>query len=162
MRCMRLMKPTRVNAAWTGLAGLLLALLATPLVAQSASPSQAIAYDIREEVTIQGTVSSALLKPASGMVVGSHLLIATPSGPVDASLGRFGLYGKGAVSVAAGQQVEVTGVMKTIGNQKVLLARTVKVGDQAYTIRNQHGVPISPQARASGSSGDTARKGDGQ
>jgi len=50
-------------------------------------------------------------------------------------------------------------VMKTIGNQKVFLARTVKVGDQVYTIRNEHGVPIPPQARASG---DAARKGDGQ
>ena len=159
MRCMHLMNPTRAVAAWAGLAGLLLAMLAAPLVAQSASPSQAFAYDIREEVTIQGTVSSALLRPAPGMVVGSHLLLATPSGPVDASLGRFGLYGKGAVSVATGQQVEVTGLMQTIGSQKVFVARTVKVGDLVYTIRNQHGVPISPQARIGG---DAARKGDGQ
>jgi hypothetical protein len=159
MRCTRLMQPTRLIAVSAGLAGLLFAMLATPLVAQSASPSPTFAYDIREEVTIQGTVSSALPRPTPGMVVGSHLLLATPSGPVDASLGRFGLYGKGAVSVAAGQQVEVTGLMKTIGNQKVFLARTVKVGDQVYTIRNEHGVPIPPQARASG---DAARKGDGQ
>jgi len=81
------------------------------------------------------------------MIWGSHLLLATTSGPVDASLGTFGLRGKGAVSVAAGQQVEVTGVMKTIKDKQVFLVRTVKAGGQVYTIRNEHGFPVSPQAR---------------
>jgi hypothetical protein len=87
------------------------------------------------------------MKPAAGMIMGSHLLLATSSGPVDASLGRFGLRGKGSVSVAAGQQVELTGVMKTIKNRQVFLTRTVKVNGKIYPIRNEHGVSISPQAR---------------
>ena len=87
------------------------------------------------------------MKPSAGMIMGSHLLLATPSGPVDASLGRFGLLGKGAVSVTAGQQIEVTGVMKTLNDKQVLLVRTVKTGGQIYTIRNQHGFPVPPQAR---------------
>jgi hypothetical protein len=66
---------------------------------------------------------------------------------VDASLGRFGLFGKGAVSVTAGQQIEVTGVMKTLNDKQVLLVRTVKTGGQTYTIRNQHGFLVPPQAR---------------
>jgi hypothetical protein len=66
---------------------------------------------------------------------------------VDASLGRFGLLGKDAASVAAGQQIEVTGVMKTIKDKQVFLVRTVKAGGQVYTIRNEHGVPVPPQAR---------------
>jgi hypothetical protein len=68
-----------------------------------------LSYDVTEEVTLTGTVSSVLMKAAPGMIVGSHLLLATPSGPVDASLGRFGLQGAGAASVAAGQQIEATG-----------------------------------------------------
>ena len=104
-------------------------------------------YDVTQEVTLNGTVSSVLAKPAPGMIWGSHLLLATPFGPVDASLGRFGLLGKDAVSVAAGQQIEVTGVMKTIKDKQVFLARTVKAGGQVYTIRNEHGVPVPPQAR---------------
>jgi hypothetical protein len=104
-------------------------------------------YDASQEVTLNGTVSSVLAKPSSGMVIGSHLLLATPSGPVDASLGRFGLNGKGAISVIAGQQIEVTGVMKTIKDRQVFLARTIKVGDEVYTVRNKHGFPVSPQAR---------------
>jgi len=104
-------------------------------------------YDVTQEVTLNGTVSSVLAKPAPGMIWGSHLLLATPFGPVDASLGRFGLLGKDAVSVAAGQQIEVTGVMKTIKDKQVFLARTVKAGGQVYTIRNEHGVPVPPQSR---------------
>jgi len=92
-------------------------------------------------------VSSVLTEPSPGMIMGSHLLLATASGEVDASLGRFGLLGKGALSVAAGQQVEVTGIMKTLMEKQVFVARTLKVGEQVYTMRNQHGIQISPQTR---------------
>ncbi len=104
-------------------------------------------YDAAQEVTLHGTVSSVLTKPAAGMIMGSHLLLTTPAGTVDASLGRFGLRGKGALSVAAGRQIEITGVMKTIKNKQVFLARTVAVDGHIYTIRNEHGIPVSPQAR---------------
>ena len=91
--------------------------------------------------------------------MGSHLLLTTPSGPMDASLGTFGLRGKGALSAATGQQVEVSGVMKTVKDKQVFLARTVKVGGQVYTIRNEHGFPVSPQARER-ANGKTAQKGE--
>jgi hypothetical protein len=81
------------------------------------------------------------------MLMGSHILLSTPTGPVDACLGRFALQGKGALSIAGGQQVEVTGVMKTIKDKQVFLTRTVKVGGEVYTIRNEHGFPLSPQVR---------------
>jgi len=74
-------------------------------------------------------------------------LIATNSGPVDASLGWFALRGKDALSVNPGQGVAVTGVMKTINNRQVFLARTVKVDGQVFTVRNEHGLVLSPQAR---------------
>jgi hypothetical protein len=67
---------------------------------------------------------------------------------VDANLGRWGLMGKGSLHVAAGQQVAVTGVMKTYKDRQVFLARTVKVGGQVYVMRNERGIPMSPQARA--------------
>lgn len=104
-------------------------------------------YDVTQETTLKGTVSSVLTKPSRGMIMGSHLLFATSAGQVDASLGRFGLRGKGALSVAAGQQVEVTGVMKTIRSRQVFLARTVNVGGQVYTIRNARGFSVPPHAR---------------
>jgi hypothetical protein len=57
------------------------------------------------------------------------------------------LLGKDALPVAAGQQVQVTGVMKTLQGQQVFLARIVKVDAQVYTIRNKHGFALSPQTR---------------
>ena len=117
----------------------------TMAVATGAAGPQSL--DVAAEVTLTGTVSSVLVKAAPGMIVGSHLLLATPYGPVDASLGRFGLQGDGAVSVAAGQQIEATGVMKRIKDKSVFLVRSVKVGGEVYTIRNKHGFPVSPRAR---------------
>jgi len=128
----------------------------TANVAKSAAPFH---YDIAEEVALTGTVSSVLTKAAPGMIAGSHVLLATASGTVDASLGRFGLRGGGAVSIATGQQIEAIGVMKVIEHKPVLLVRTVKAGGNVYTIRNEHGVLLSPQARERAGQ-KTGRKGE--
>jgi hypothetical protein len=128
------------------LAGLLFAILAIPLVAQPAADSP-LSYDMSKEVTLSGTVSAVMTKSARGMMWGSHLMLETTSGKVDASLGRWGLAGKGALSVTPGQQVEVTGVMKTLRDKEVFVARTVKVNGKVYTMRNEHGISVSPQTR---------------
>jgi hypothetical protein len=138
--------------------GLLLAIVSVPLNAQPAEEVHSQS-EIAKVVTLNGTVSGVFAKPEEGMIAGSHLLLETGSGRVDASLGKWGLAGKGALSVDAGQEVEVTGVMKTIRDKQVLLVRTVKVGSQVYTIRNQHGVPVSPQSRERASRKD-AQKGE--
>ncbi len=123
--------------------------LLSPVQAETLTTSSGglFRYDVSQEVTLRGTVSSVLTKPLSGMIMGSHLLLSTTAGTVDASLGRFGLSGKGALSVRAGQQIEMTGVMKTIMNKEVFLVRIVKANGEVYTIRNEHGFPVSPQAR---------------
>ena len=138
MRRTRFTKPIPLIAGL--LSGLLVAILAVPLGAQPAPKTQPF-YDIAREVTLNGTVSSVVTK-------GAHLMLATTSGTVDANLGRWGLTGKGALHVAAGSRVAVTGVMKTYNDKQVFIARTVKVGSQVYTMRNQHGIPVSPQSRA--------------
>jgi len=122
----------------------------SPLQLQAAAETRAsgpLSYDVNKEVTLTGTVSSVVEKPTKGMLMGSHLLFSTGSGEVDASLGRFALVGKGALSVTKGQVVEVTGVMKTLKDSQVFMARTVKAGSTIYTIRNKRGVPLSPQTR---------------
>jgi hypothetical protein len=124
------------------------ALILSPLRAETvAKPAGSLSYDISKEVTFNATVSGVLAKPNRGMLMGSHLLLSTGGGSIDASLGSFGLQGKRAVSVVAGQQVEVTGVLKSIKNKPVFLTRIVKVNGESYAIRNQRGVPLSPEAR---------------
>ena len=142
---------TRLCVTVGSLALMALVCLALPAGAQTepstAKFSSPLSYDVSKEITLSGTASSLLAKPESGMVMGAHLLIATNSGPVDASLGWFALRGKDALSVNPGQGVAVTGVMKTINNRQVFLARTVKVDGQVFTVRNEHGLVLSPQAR---------------
>lgn len=104
-------------------------------------------YNLSEEVTLNGTVLDVITKPTPGMLGGSHLLLTTLAGPADISLGAFGLRGEGALSLARGQQVEVVGVIKAFKGNPVYLARVVKVGGHVYGIRNEHGIPITPQAR---------------
>jgi len=141
----------RLFAGLCALAVLSLISYLTPVQAQTSAIATNAAgpfgYDASKEVTLNGTVSTVLMGPSAGMILGSHLVLATLSGPVDASLGIFGLRGKGAVTVAAGQQIEVTGVMSAIKGKQVFLVRTVKLGGAVYTIRNEHGFPVPPQAR---------------
>jgi hypothetical protein len=103
-------------------------------------------YDSSQETTINGKVSSVVTKPTQGMLMGSHLLVETSSGTVDASLGSLALRGKDAPTFAAGQQVTLTGIMKTLKDKEVFLARTVKIGEQVYTFRNEHGFPVREAA----------------
>ncbi len=147
MRRTRLTKPIHIQMIAGLLSGLLFAILAVPLGAQPAPKAQPY-YDIAKEVTLNGTVSTVLRKGAPGLSAGSHLILATTSGTLDASLGRWGMAGKGALSVVVGQRIEVTGVMKTYKDKQFFVARTVKVGGQVYAIRNLHGIPLSPEARA--------------
>ena len=104
-------------------------------------------YDVSQEIEIEGNVATILLVPAHGMIPGSHILLTSPSGSVDVSLGVFGLRGPGSLSVKEGQPVSVLGVMKTVRGKEVVLARTVRVGEKVYAIRNEHGIPVPPQAR---------------
>jgi len=106
-----------------------------------------MSYDVSDEVRLEGTVATVLTTPSPGMLAGSHLLLTTLSGSVDVSLGTCGLRGKGALSLTEGQQIEVTGVMKTFRGAQVLLARNVRAGGTVYAIRNKHGIPITPYAR---------------
>jgi hypothetical protein len=115
--------------------------------ATAVRPAGPFTYDSSKEVTLVGTVSKVLTQASPGMVPGAHLLLTTPAGSLDVSLGTFALRGEGALSVESGQQVQVTGVPKTLRDGQFFLARTVTAGNQVYAIRNQHGILVSPQAR---------------
>jgi DNA/RNA endonuclease YhcR with UshA esterase domain len=130
-----------------------LCLFATPIYAQTADVTTKSAvppsYDITKEVTLSGTVSSVVQKtaPEMKMLGGSHLIIETNSGKVDASLGAVARQGQSALSVTPGQQVQVTGVMKTIRGRQVFVTRLVLANGRVYTIRNEHGFMIAPASR---------------
>jgi hypothetical protein len=144
MKQFRITKPIRLIAGL--LTGLLFAILAVPLSATTKAEIHPF-YDISHEVTLSGPVSAVYERAVAGMIPGSHIVLLTGSGRVDASLGKWGLHGKGAPTIMNGEQVTVRGVMKTIRNKEVFLVRTMEVGGHTYNVRNQHGVPVSPQSR---------------
>jgi hypothetical protein len=132
---------------------LALCLFATPIHAQTAegTPGSVVPpkYDLTHEVTFAGTVSSVvkITTPEMQMLGGSHLVIQTTSGKIDASLGAYAMKAEGALSVSPGQQVQVTGVMKTIRDQQVFVTRLVQVNGRIYKIRNEHGFVLAPEPR---------------
>jgi hypothetical protein len=109
--------------------------------------SESGSYDIHDEITVQGTASAVFAKAPKGTLNGAHLFVSTSSGSMDVSLGVYGLAGKDALRIQLGQEVEITGVLRTLRGAQVLIARTVTVGDQIYPIRNEHGIALPPQAR---------------
>ena len=104
-------------------------------------------YDVSKEVTLTGTVSSVLRKPAPGMIWVSHLIVETAFGRLDASLAPIRFGRQSALSVTLGQQIELTGVMKTVRDKEVFEVRSVKANGKTHTMRNEHGIEVSPQAR---------------
>ncbi len=152
----------RPFVALCALALLALISLAAPVYAQTAAVAARpttgpFSYDISRETTLTGTVSSVVMKPSAGMIMGAHLMVATSSGMVDASLASAAFSGKGALSLTPGQQVQLTGIMKTLIGRQVFLVRTVTADGQVYAIRNARGVPISPRARERQSQSDQQR-----
>ena len=131
--------------------GLLFAITAISLNAQPLGSSTKAEphpfYELNKEVVYSGPVSAVYEGPGAGLIPGSHVMLLTGSGIVDASLGKWALRGKGAPTIAKGEQVTVRGVMKTIRNKEVFVVRILEVGGHTYTIRNQHGAPASPQSR---------------
>jgi hypothetical protein len=57
------------------------------------------------------------------------------------------MMGEGALAVEAGEQVQLTGVMKTAGDKQVFIVRLVQANGHEYVIRNEHGFALSPVAR---------------
>jgi hypothetical protein len=104
-------------------------------------------YNNAQEITIAGTVHSIVRKATAPLIPGAHVTITTLSGSVDVSLGISALEGAGAPALTQGEQIEVTGINKTLSGSPIFLARTVTFNGTVYEIRNRHGVPISPLAR---------------
>ena len=87
-------------------------------------------------------VKSVPSKSAFGRT-NSGFVLQTTSGEVRGSLTPFVLNGKGALAIAPGANVQVTGVMMTMNNNKQLFViRTITVGGRTYAIRNERGFPL--------------------
>jgi hypothetical protein len=108
-------------------------------------------YDLSKEVTLNATVQSVPSKPSHGLTpesgAASGLMLQTTAGMIQGRLTYSALNGEGALSIAPGEHVQVTGIMTTTkNNAQVLVIRTIQMGGRTYTIRNEHGFPAAHPA----------------
>ncbi|HEX5424513.1 MAG TPA: hypothetical protein VFW94_13270 [Candidatus Acidoferrales bacterium] len=116
------------------------------LAAQTA-PSRATrntmvpAYDMSKEVKVQGVIEKINGFGSSGPI-GTHILIHTASGVVDAHLGFGSAASSKNLGISVGQNVTVVGMMETIGDSSVLMARILTTPSRVIVLRNEHGIPV--------------------
>jgi hypothetical protein len=140
---------------------LALCVSAVPLQAQTSDVSTKSTvhpwYDMSQEVRLSGTVSVVEKTPArrTEAMAGSFVVVETSTGKVNASLGNYALKGKSPLSLSTGQQIQMLGVMKTVRDQQVFVARVIQVNGHQYTIRNEHGLATAGIAHGKVSSGTT-------
>ncbi|HTU32465.1 MAG TPA: hypothetical protein VMF66_01530 [Candidatus Acidoferrum sp.] len=124
----------------------LLAVIAAPLGAQTAPSRQTTntmvpAYDLSKEVKVQGTIEKINGFGNNGPI-GTHILVQTASGVVDAHLGFGSAVSSKNLGISIGQNVTVVGMMETVGSSSVLMARILTTPSRVIVLRNEHGIPI--------------------
>ena len=128
---------------------------ATAQVSNSSQPSAIgfVGWDATQlntpDVTVTSVIQQAVSDHSSGIPVGLHLMLGTPQGVLDVSVGPY-LSQETKQALAAGQQVRVTGRIVTVSGQNYLLAKQLLINGQQITIRTDHGslVRTRKQARA--------------
>jgi hypothetical protein len=128
--------------------------IAVPIGAQTVARATVVPaaprYEASKEVTIEGSVMSVVTKPSAGMLMGSHVIVATPSGDLDAHLGTYAMKGANSFTLTPGEHVQMVGVMSTAEGNRVFLVRTIQSGSHLYKIRNEHGFLLRPTTKAQG------------
>ena len=77
----------------------------------------------------------------SGRWSGTHLSLKTNDGIIDVHLGPTQFLADQGLTVTAGQKIEVTGSKIKYQNTDALIARTVKLGEKTFELRDEQGYP---------------------
>lgn len=122
------------------------ALIAAPLSAQTPSSRPATntmvpAYDLSKEIRVQGVIEKINGFGNSGPI-GTHILIQTASGVVDAHLGFGSAVSSRNLGISVGQNVTIVGMMEKVDSSSVLMARILTTPSRVVVLRNEHGIPI--------------------
>jgi hypothetical protein len=83
--------------------------------------------------------------PASSVApMGAHLLIQTPSGPLDVHVGNAKLLQASHLDLNPGDSVRIVGESLALGDGTYFAARIVQKGTQAVAVRNTRGFLLTP------------------
>lgn len=128
------------------LTGLLFAVLAVQLGAQTAPDSHAglgfgPAYDAAHETIFNGTIQEVVVTRVPGSPAGTHLLVAGPQGVVDTSVGPF-LSKETKETLQTGAPVRIVGATLSLNGKEYCAARELTVSGRTVTVRNEHGLLV--------------------
>ena len=115
-----------------------------PAMAQNAvssTDSAMIAYDLSKEIKIQGTIQK-IETSGTTAPIGTHILIQTSQGVVDAQLGFGSAAAPANLGLSEGQSVTVLGMMQAQGSNSVILARVLTTSSRVFVLRSERGIPV--------------------
>jgi hypothetical protein len=93
------------------------------------------------DVAITAVVTNVLAGQNPGTQGGLHLMLSTPQGVLDASVGPY-LTPETQHQLVSGRQIKFVGQIKTVGDQKILFVRTLVLNGNQITIRNDSGALV--------------------
>jgi hypothetical protein len=138
------------NQSWRFVLPILCAglLCAMPAAAQSSPGAGAPAnsmvrvYDIAKEIKVEGTIQKIQTDATAHVPLGTHVLIQTADGLVDAHLGTGAAAKPAYLGISEGQTVTLVGMMETINNNPVLITRLMTTSSRIFVLRNEQGIPV--------------------
>jgi hypothetical protein len=150
------------------LTGLLVAIFATPLVAQRASEAAAsipahespAAYNIAHELAFDGTVRETVGQHEAGSPAGLHVIVSGGSGTVDAHLGPF-MTKETRDALHLGLPIHLVGEMKDFHGRQILLARLISFGGRTVVVRNTRGALVHYAPRPASATPRTVKSENG-
>jgi hypothetical protein len=127
-------------------------------------PDSAPPYDSKSEATFEGTVTEvktgrSLFSRLFGIhtlglgpkeVQAKQLLVRSESRMLQIHLGPTTFLTEKGLEIRKGDTLEVTGALVMIGDSQVVLAREVRKGDSAWTLRDEAGQPLWSTAQTEG------------
>jgi hypothetical protein len=133
---------------------LLCGVLTTDAAAQNsvaAQPSSSfVGWDTSKpkssDVAVTAIIQEVVPNHVSGIPAGFHIMLGTPQGVLDASVGPY-LLPDIQQALVAGKQVQVFGQVKTIHDQKYLLVRQLLLDGKPIIVRNDHGSLIRTRSQ---------------
>jgi hypothetical protein len=142
------------NRLFAGLlSGLLFAIIAVPLGAQTAPESRAgqgigSGYGAAHETTLNGTIQEVITQNVAGSPAGMHLLVDGAQGVVDVHVGPF-LSSATKEALHVGTPVQIVGAPMLAHGKEYFLARELSVGGRTITIRSKRGFLAHPHGERS-------------
>ena len=115
--------------------------LAQSSQADSSATSFVHVYDLSKEVKIEGTIQK-IQTDEGNLPLGTHVLIQTAQGVVDAHLGSGEPAKPSYLGIAEGQNVTLVGMMQTVAGNQILLTRLMTTPSHIFVLRNEHGIPV--------------------